>query len=342
MSSARPIREVRGLDEGAARELVATTGEPVVLRGLAGHWPVVAAGREGAPALAHYLRARDRGTLVDAVMTPPEAEGRIFYQAALEGFTFLRNRIPLSQVIEQAMRYGALPRAPAVAAQSAPVRECLAGFEEENKLPVAPAGASPRIWVGGAVTTPIHLDEWRNIACVAGGRRRFTLFPPAEVVNLYVGPLDYAPTGAPMSLVELAAPDLARFPRFARALEAAQSAELGPGDAICIPPLWWHHVQSLESFNVLVNYWWRADRDGIDQGLSGFDVLVHAILGFRSMDAATREAWGALFAHYVFGDGAAADAHIPAAKKGILGDLSPQDRERLRAYIARRMSERQI
>ena len=72
----------------------------------------------------------------------------------------------------------------------------------------------PRIWLGNAITTPTHLDEWNNIGCVVAGRRRFTLFPPEQIANLYIGPLDFAPTGAPMSLVSLHEPDFERFPRF--------------------------------------------------------------------------------------------------------------------------------
>src|SRR3546814_12307007 len=60
-----------------------------------------------------------------------------------------------------------------------------------------------------------------------------------------------------ISLVDFAAPDLARFPRFAEALRHAQVAELGPGDAVFIPSMWWHHMEALDAFNVLVNYWWR-------------------------------------------------------------------------------------
>ena len=36
----------------------------------------------------------------------------------------------------------------------------------------------------------------------------------------------------------------------------AFSAELQPGDAIFIPSLWWHQVESLSAVNGLVNYWW--------------------------------------------------------------------------------------
>ena len=67
------------------------------------------------------------------------------------------------------------------------------------------------------------------------------------------------PAGQPVSLVDPAAPDLARFPRFVDAWARAQVAELGPGDAVLIPSLWWHAIDALDGVNVLVNYWWSAE-----------------------------------------------------------------------------------
>jgi len=269
-------------------------------------------------------------------MTAPEIGGRIFYREALNGFNFVRNRLPLTAVAEQALRYAGRPRPPAVAVQSAPTAECLPGFAAENPLPVAHPSASPRIWLGNAITTPTHLDEWFNIGCVVLGRRRFTLFPPAQIRNLYIGPLDYAPTGAPMSLVQLHAPDFERFPRFREALAHARRAELAAGDAMFIPPLWWHNVESLDSLNVLVNYWWHASGAPLGS-ISGYDSLLHAILNIRSLPAPARAAWAALFEHYVFGPQEEVSAHIPEQRRGVLGPLAPADAERLQAQLATRL-----
>jgi hypothetical protein len=328
--------ESSGLDDHAIRGTVVGSGQPAVLRGLVSHWPAVRAAQISATAAVAYLRRFDSGALVDAIMTPPEIEGRVFYNDSMSGFNFIRNRLTISAVAEQALRYGAFARAPAVAAQSALIADCLPGFAAENRLALLDESIQPRIWLGTAITTPTHLDEWNNIGCVVAGRRRFTLFPPQQVGNLYIGPLDFAPTGAPMSLVRLDRPDLARFPRFREALAAAVTAELGPGDAIFIPPLWWHHVESLQPFNLLVNYWWHAG-GGDPVRDSGFDSLLHAILNLRALPPATRAAWQALFEHFVFGSEGAVTDHIPSDRHGVLAQLPPADAQRVRSFLAGRL-----
>jgi hypothetical protein len=339
MQSLAAIREIETGDNERIRRELLESCEPAVLRGLVSDWPVVAAGRASATALLEYLRSLDSGAPVDAIMTAAEERGRIFYRENLEGFNFVRNRLALSAVAEQALRYAGHAHAPAVAVQSAAMRQCLPGFAAANPLPVVHPSAEPRIWLGNAITTPTHLDEWFNIGCVVYGRRRFTLFPPEQIVNLYVGPLDYAPTGAPMSLVRLHQPEFERFPKFRAALAAARTAELGPGDALYIPPLWWHHVESLEPLNMLVNYWWHTSGAPLGSD-SGYDALRHAILNIRSLPAPARAAWRALFEHYVFGEPGAATGHIPSHRRGVLGELTPSDIERLREQIAQRLKAR--
>jgi hypothetical protein len=338
--SPAPIREFTDSSPEVIRRQVLASGQPAVLRGLVGAWPSVGRARASPGALIEYLRGFDRGAPVEAIMTPPEAAGRIFYNDDLSGFNFVRNRLALSAVAEQVLRYAAFARPPAVAVQSALLRDCLPGFAEANPLGLLDAAVLPRIWLGNAITTPTHLDEWHNIGCVVCGRRRFTLFPPEQVGNLYVGPLDFAPTGAPMSLVPLHAPDFTRFPKFRAALAAAVSAELGPGDAIYIPHLWWHHVESLEPCNLLVNYWWHAAEGAAVGSASGFDSLLLAIANLRGLPPVARAAWRALFEHYVFGATEELTEHIPRQRRGILGQLPPAELERLRMQLAQRLQTR--
>jgi Cupin-like domain len=332
------IREFSALDSEAIRCDVLPDKRPAILRGLVGDWPAVKQALDSPAALVRYLQRFDSGKSVDALLTAPEIDGQLFYNDAMTGFNFLRNRLPLAAVAEQVLRYAQFPKSPAVAAQSALIRDCLPGFTAENRLNIVDANVLPRIWLGNRITTPTHVDEWNNIGCVVAGRRRFTLFPPEQIANLYIGPLDFAPTGAPMSLVSLRNPDFERYPKFREALAAAHVAEAGPGDAIFIPPLWWHHVESLESFNVLVNYWWHDLAGDVALADSAFDALLHGILSIRALPPATRRAWGVFFEQYVFGEQPGILEHISPARRGILGTLSAEQLAGLRARLAKRLT----
>jgi hypothetical protein len=132
--------------------------------------------------------------------------------------------------------------------------------------------------------------------------------------------------------------DPGRFPRFAEALAAASVAELGPGDAIFIPTLWWHHVESLDArLNVLVNYWWKGALGTVDQTSSGMDCLLHGLLNLKPMPAELRQAWAALFDHYVFRPSESDIEHIPRHRRGVLAELSPEAARRLRNLLIARL-----
>ena len=332
----KAIPEVTGVVRERFERQIVAAGQPVVMRGLVADWPATFRGKESPEAICRYLMDRDNGAQVDALMLVPAEKGRIFYNPAMDGFNFLRNRLPLTRIIEQIARYSAFESAPAVAAQSALIRSCLPRFLDENRMPLLD-GVEPRIWLGNAITVPAHFDDTNNIACVVAGRRRFTLFPPEQIGNLYIGPLDFAPTGAPISLVDFANPDFERFPRFRQAREHALVAELGPGDAIYIPALWWHHVQSLELCNILVNYWWNEAAGVSDHPQTGLDCLTHALITLRQLPAPQRAAWAAVFQHYIFGDVEQSTAHIPEGRRGVLDRLSADFIRKRREVLVARM-----
>jgi hypothetical protein len=136
-------------------------------------------------------------------------------------------------------------------------------------------------------------------------------------------------------MVDQSNPDFNRYPGFRSALEQAEVAELEPGDALFIPSMWYHHVEALDPFNVLVNYWWR------DTPLFLGDpehALLHAILAVRDLPDDARARWKKLFDHYVFSDGDAATAHLPPGKRGILDRLNAETAGRLRAFLLRGLS----
>src|SRR5512134_2213308 len=101
----RPIREWHDVDERTFYEEIATRYEPAVLRGVVKDWPAVRAALTSPAALSGYLTAFDSGSPVDAILMKPEARGRIAYNAAMDGFNFVHNRLPLSAIVDQLSRY---------------------------------------------------------------------------------------------------------------------------------------------------------------------------------------------------------------------------------------------
>jgi hypothetical protein len=310
--------------------------EPIVMRGLAEGWPAVAAARAGVPAAIAYLKRFDTGRPIEVFLGKPAIRGRFFYREDFSGFNFARQKAPLGAVLDKLAELAGDPDPPAVYAGAAAASEHAPGFVRDNLMPLlAEADRFPRLWVGNATTVAPHFDQSRNVAVVVAGRRRFTLFPPDQLPNLYVGPLDFTMAGQPASMVDPAAPDLARFPRFAEALAHARTALLEPGDAIFLPPLWWHQVEASGPFNVLVNYWWGEPAEG-----SPFTALVHALLAVRDLPQAEREAWRGMFDHYVFGQsGADPVAHLPPAARGILGPSSPERTRKINDFVRNSMRD---
>jgi hypothetical protein len=320
------------------REIV-PRNRPAILRGLVAHWPAVQAAKQSAEAACAHLKRFDRGTLLESLNAEPSSGGRFFYTDDLRGFNFRKQKESVGAFLDRLLSAQSLPSSPAMYIQSAPVPMHLPQWDQENVNPLLPAGIFPRIWIGNAVTATTHSDLADNLACLVAGKRRFTLFPPDQLRNLYIGPLEFSPAGRPVSMVDLEQPDLARYPKFAEALASAEVAELEPGDAIYIPYYWWHHVRSLESFNVLVNYWWNEGATS-EERVSPYEGLMLALLTIRDLPPSQREVWREIFEHYVFlRDGDPAE-HIVPERRGVLGAISAQQRAHIKAVLARLLTQK--
>jgi cupin-like protein len=208
------------------------------------------------------LEAHSNSMTTDVLRAEPEEEGRFHYTADGLSLNFIRGRGNIAGILAGIRQEENSPRPCAMAAQGLLADQFVPGFSIAHPMPLLPRFAVPRLWIGNAAKVATHNDPVENLAVVASGRRRFTLFPPTAKANLYMGPADPTPAGTPVSMVHVTAPDFERYPLYSKALEEAQEAELVPGDAIFIPRDWWHHVEALEKFNVLVNYWWDASKDG--------------------------------------------------------------------------------
>jgi len=314
--------------------------QPVVLKGLARDWPLVARGREGPLAAIAYLKSFYAGRPVVGSTGGPEIGGRFFYNADLTGLNFEAARVPLDEFLDRIAAHLDDPDPPSFYIGSTDLDLYLPGFRAENDLGLDPAVFGPAtplasIWIGNRTIASAHYDMSNNLACCLVGRRRFTLFPPEQVGNLYPGPLEPTPGGQVVSMVDLRAPDLELYPRFAEALAAALVAELEPGDVLFYPALWWHHVEALDAFNAMVNYWWNPSPAFMDTPMN---TLLHGLLSLRDRPEPEKQAWRALFEHYVFGPADRAAAHLPEHARGDLGPLDEVRARRLRAFLLNRLN----
>ena len=331
-----PINERSAVDPGTFERDIANAYAPVVMRGQVADWPAVVAGKGGPRAIADYIAGFDSGRAAEVMIGAPEIDGRFFYSDDMRGFNFHREQVPLRTLLTELLRLDGTQAPPTLYAGAAAAQDHLPGWLNANPLPLPTPGAHPRVWIGNATRVATHYDVSSNIACVVAGRRRFTLFPPDQIANLYVGPLETTIAGQPTSMVDLDQPNLARYPRFAAALDAALVADLGPGDAIFIPSLWWHNIAATGPLNVLVNYWWDQNID-----TPAFPALAHALMSIRDVSAGERDAWRVWFDHYVFSDSAAGVAdHLPDHARGVLGPTSPQRTQMMKDYLVRALNRR--
>ena len=339
-----PLRQTRVVEGLDARTLSVTDliaeDRPAILRGIARDLPIVAAGRQGSAHAIDWLRQFDGGRPVTAYVGAPAIAGRFGYTDALDGLNFARERGALGDYLDRLRDGLDDPQGPAIYIGSTDLDQYLPGLRAQAVLPFGDpqlAATPPLVsaWIGNRTTAATHYDMSNNMASCLIGRRRFTLFPPGQVANLYPGPLEPTPAGQVVSMVDLRTPDLARFPGFAEALAHAEVAELEPGDVLIYPALWWHNVEALDAFNVMVNYWWNPSPAFVD---TPQNTLLHALLSLRDRPAAEKAAWRHLFDFYVFGPSDRAGAHLPPHARGVLETLDEIGARRLRAQLLQRFN----
>jgi len=327
------VRELEGCSpEAIPLQALLAEGVPTVMRGLARDWGLVRAGLQSPQAAMAHLRGHYNGKPVYYSWGDPSTEGRPYYNEDFTALNVQVRRAQLDQVLDDLAGYLDEPRPPTYYVASLLVDYCLPGLRQDSDLGLERYGlnAPPAIWIGNRVIASCHYDAPSNIACCAVGRRRFTLFPPDQIHNLYPGPLEPTPGGQVVSAVDFRDPDFERFPLFRKALEQAQTVVLEPGDALFIPSMWWHHVQGLDPFTVLVNYWWASMPAWIPTPMHA---LYHAIWSLRDRPEREKQAWREVFEYYVFGDPERAGAHLPEAARNYLGRFDEALARQMRAHL---------
>ncbi|MGK0268598.1 MAG: hypothetical protein ACI8Y3_001215 [Paraglaciecola sp.] len=331
--SIQKITEItEATNQSLTSELLCST-TPVVLRGLIKDWPLVTQANMSNHAAQSYLRQHYNQKKIRTFSADAKHKGRFFYNDDLSGFNFSATTTTFDKVLDDLAEFEHQPNPPGLYMGSTSVDHILPSFRHDNDLPLLVENPLISVWVGNQSRIAAHYDVTDNIACVAAGKRRFTLFPPNQLDNLYVGPLDFTPAGQSASLVDFAKPDLDKHPRFEEAMQHAQVAELEAGDAIFIPSMWWHHVEGLSCFNVLVNYWWRQ----VDIQIGApMDALNHALLSIRDLPQAQRDAWRDIFEHYIFAP--KEQIHIPKDKRGVLNPIDEPLARKLRATLVNKLN----
>ncbi|MCS5588201.1 MAG: cupin-like domain-containing protein [Porticoccaceae bacterium] len=313
---------------------------PVILRGLVSGWGLVQAGKQSPDNAMQMLQSHSSGKPVGVYIAPPETKARFFYNHDCTGFNYQSKYLELAEIFAQIRDNKNNPERSYCYMNSLTLDECFPGLREQNNLSFNHsifANNKPlsKVWVGTESIAAAHYDVPSNLACCVLGARRFTLFPPEQIHNLYPGPLEPTPGGQVISMVDLKNPDLQRFPRVREALEAAVVVDLQPGDAVYYPSMWWHQVEALSPFNIMINFWWLTAPAYMGNPL---DIVMHAIMGLRDRSEAEKKAWREVFDYYVFGSPETPREHLPPAIQGALADLDNDTVRRLRALVKNKLN----
>ena len=323
------LREGESLDEHFAKK------QPFVVRGLVKHWPLVKAGLQSGHVARQYLLKHHEDRPFVISIGPEDADGRLFYEDDMS-MNIKTGRVKLPEIFERIDSIENDAKLPIMYLASIGMRTFFQGLCEANPIDLGERKPIESIWMGLRTRIAAHNDFPDNLACVAVGHRRFTLFPPEQFPNLYLGPVDNTPAGRAVSMVDFHAPDLDKFPKFPKALESAQLAELEPGDAIFIPSLWWHHIEGLDPFNVLVNYWWRETPKYLGQPQNA---LNHAMLAIRDLPDNEKKIWRDLFDYYIFNNSNDVVEHIPEHARGILDPMTAENAGKIRTFLLRALNQ---
>ena len=271
----------------AAAEAVAAERQPIVLTNSpAAHWPAIGRWRRDAyvqqqiPSMDDVIWRRDGGlihrywssdaALAAVLQEPEDAMPRLDLPTA----TVLAR-------IRRGERYYYSRRVTEVG-ESFP----LGDIEPREWLAVDRRGGgghrgsdanSTTWWVGGnGVCTGAHYDTSHNFFVQISGTKRFILSPPSAHgryrLHPFLHPLGIFTTRAQHALAPAASSSSPSLP-----LVEGLSAQLNPGDAIYIPPLWFHTATAPEATPSLGINVWSASAEGELSGLEDAPPLPPAL-----------------------------------------------------------------
>ncbi|KXI30729.1 cupin-like domain-containing protein [Paraglaciecola hydrolytica] len=316
--------------------------EPIILKGIVSDWKLVKLGLQSPQASIDYLKQHYNGRPSFGYFGSSSLKGRFFYDEHVTRLNYENKQIRIDEFLDLILATIDDPLPPSLYIASNLIDSHFPQLRADNDIVIPrPDSTTPvesiraGIWIGNRTTACCHYDMSDNLACCVVGKRRFTLFPPEQIANLYPGPLDITPGGQALSMVDFAEPDLNLYPNFPEALAHGQIAELEAGDALYLPSMWWHQVEGLSPFNILINYWWS---EAPQYTGTAMNVLYHAMLSLRDKPEHEKQAWRHVFDYYIFGDGQQAAQHLPEHAQGHLGKLDPMKARTLRAMLLNKLN----
>ncbi|EPZ35584.1 Cupin-like domain-containing protein [Rozella allomycis CSF55] len=219
-------------------EELAALGKPFVIRNLASDWPCVKKWR----CISFWQRYNNRIVPVEkgSDYTDPS-----WSMSLTKIETFLEDIQTTNNYIAQ---HNLLKQIPELAKDLEQLEFCFAS------VPNSPEGSHleepmMNVWFGGSNTiSPLHYDNYNNILVQAVGYKFLRLIDPEFSSSLY--PMDGELYNT--SQINVMHPNYEKYPKFNNV--PFIDVTLGPGDALYIPPLWWHYVQSL-SPSISLSHW---------------------------------------------------------------------------------------
>lgn len=323
-------------------ESILSSKKPVIIKGLVNHWKLVEQGRQSNSSAIDYLKSHYNGRPSVACIGPPEIQGRFFCDAQGTQLNYQSQQMKIDEVLDLIQAGFAEKNPTSYYIASNTIDTHFPDFRRENDIVIPRPNVNypledirAGIWIGNRTTACCHYDAPDNLACCVVGKRKFTLFPPDQIANLYPGPLSPTPGGQALSMVDFNNPDFTKYPKFADAIKHGQIAELEAGDALYLPSMWWHQVEGQKPFNVLVNYWWSNSAKHMGPAMN---VLYHALLSLRDKPEHEKQAWKHIFDYYIFGDANQAGEHLPDQARGYLGEIDTAKSKMLRAMLLNRLN----
>ncbi|WP_406447728.1 cupin-like domain-containing protein [Streptomyces sp. NBC_00876] len=232
----RPIEHAAAADVGALRRRVAARSGPLVCSGLMEDWPARTGWNPADLAKRHGERR------VTALLDLP-ATGVLFPQDQ-RGY---ERELSFGEFLDRMTAAG--PVAPCyLAYQRAHEIFDPADYDIASLCPADGHGTDTRVWIGSAGTrSMLHSDLKDNFFCQVWGEKSVILLDWRDSRAVYPFPDNLV-----NSRIDLAEPDLGRFPRLRKAV--LHHARLRPGDLLYIPRGWWHDVRA-HTPSVSVNHW---------------------------------------------------------------------------------------